>query len=120
MLRPLGRRGRDYKAAAESAFEGHAIKNDRGGLARGSRVSASTDDASDPLLDALDDNDPWVRLSAIESMGARNDPRDTPRLLEALKDPSSSVRVFAIIALADRSEERRVGKECRSRWSPHH
>src|SRR5256885_13987423 len=24
------------------------------------------------------------------------------------------------VALADRSEERRVGKECRSRWSPYH
>ena len=24
------------------------------------------------------------------------------------------------IALDDRSEERRVGKECRSRWSPYH
>ena len=24
------------------------------------------------------------------------------------------------IALQDRSEERRVGKECRSRWSPYH
>ena len=23
-------------------------------------------------------------------------------------------------AMADRSEERRVGKECRSRWSPYH
>ena len=23
-------------------------------------------------------------------------------------------------ALAERSEERRVGKECRSRWSPYH
>src|SRR3712207_1122094 len=27
---------------------------------------------------------------------------------------------FAAIALAERSEERRVGKECRSRWSPYH
>src|SRR5256885_16840201 len=26
----------------------------------------------------------------------------------------------AIDAVADRSEERRVGKECRSRWSPYH
>ena len=25
-----------------------------------------------------------------------------------------------IIILLDRSEERRVGKECRSRWSPYH
>ena len=27
---------------------------------------------------------------------------------------------FAIIISDDRSEERRVGKECRSRWSPYH
>ena len=25
-----------------------------------------------------------------------------------------------VIAIAERSEERRVGKECRSRWSPYH
>ena len=27
---------------------------------------------------------------------------------------------LVIIALGTRSEERRVGKECRSRWSPYH
>ena len=27
---------------------------------------------------------------------------------------------FALSAKASRSEERRVGKECRSRWSPYH
>ena len=27
---------------------------------------------------------------------------------------------FATVATDDRSEERRVGKECRSRWSPYH
>ena len=27
---------------------------------------------------------------------------------------------FTIIAPPSRSEERRVGKECRSRWSPYH
>src|ERR1051326_2677957 len=27
---------------------------------------------------------------------------------------------FAAVDLVDRSEERRVGKECRSRWSPYH
>ena len=26
----------------------------------------------------------------------------------------------ALVAIDDRSEERRVGKECRSRWSPYH
>ena len=33
----------------------------------------------------------------------------------ALNDRLESVRIQA-----DRSEERRVGKECRSRWSPYH
>src|SRR3712207_7504418 len=28
--------------------------------------------------------------------------------------------VFSLLALVSRSEERRVGKECRSRWSPYH
>ena len=33
------------------------------------------------------------------------------------------IRLSAVIKLLDthtRSEERRVGKECRSRWSPYH
>ena len=29
-------------------------------------------------------------------------------------------RGFAGVGLPHRSEERRVGKECRSRWSPYH
>src|SRR5260221_2678876 len=34
---------------------------------------------------------------------------------------ASWVEDFAlVVALKDRSEERRVGKECRSRWSPYH
>ena len=27
---------------------------------------------------------------------------------------------FVIVRVGERSEERRVGKECRSRWSPYH
>ena len=34
-------------------------------------------------------------------------------------DPEIDLEMMAT-ALADRSEERRVGKECRSRWSPYH
>ena len=30
------------------------------------------------------------------------------------------VRIGAIEGVYNRSEERRVGKECRSRWSPYH
>ena len=34
--------------------------------------------------------------------------------------PAESIGKDAIVIRADRSEERRVGKECRSRWSPYH
>ena len=33
---------------------------------------------------------------------------------------SMKVRTISKITLTLRSEERRVGKECRSRWSPYH
>src|SRR3712207_9270046 len=39
--------------------------------------------------------------------------RRARRLLPALY-------VLLVVSLAFRSEERRVGKECRSRWSPYH
>ena len=32
--------------------------------------------------------------------------------------PAGSIE--SLYAAAERSEERRVGKECRSRWSPYH
>src|SRR5256885_2510102 len=32
----------------------------------------------------------------------------------------TTTRRSAAVAVPDRSEERRVGKECRSRWSPYH
>ena len=86
---------RDESPEAQSSIEEEVHREPNLGI-------QAKEDPVDPLLNALDDSDPWVRLSAIEAMGARRDPRDTPRLLGALKDPSSSVRVYAIIALADR------------------
>src|SRR5256886_12964891 len=38
----------------------------------------------------------------------------------SVSKPSENVRVQAFEVAMDRSEERRVGKECRSRWSPYH
>src|SRR6266849_5786416 len=43
-------------------------------------------------------------------------PLTTPR---GFADPAKAVQLLDSIA-ASRSEERRVGKECRSRWSPYH
>ena len=37
-----------------------------------------------------------------------------------LKDSFGEIRQKYDFILIDRSEERRVGKECRSRWSPYH
>ena len=34
--------------------------------------------------------------------------------------PFEIARVFYLYDIPGRSEERRVGKECRSRWSPYH
>ena len=46
-------------------------------------------------------------------------PDETKRLSEALKNPEHLEDVIKEYG-DDRSEERRVGKECRSRWSPYH
>src|ERR1051326_1744505 len=35
-------------------------------------------------------------------------------------DPLSLLMMLIVTGVAGRSEERRVGKECRSRWSPYH
>ena len=37
-----------------------------------------------------------------------------------VKIPKKPERIMGNSASIDRSEERRVGKECRSRWSPYH
>src|SRR5256885_13539201 len=51
--------------------------------------------------------------NAIEKLHGRNLPRD---------EMQAKSRAFATEQIAQqmRSEERRVGKECRSRWSPYH
>ena len=40
--------------------------------------------------------------------------------LDALFTATSASCVTGLVVVDTRSEERRVGKECRSRWSPYH
>ena len=42
------------------------------------------------------------------------------KVLGAIKRGASGLRSIKNVVHLKRSEERRVGKECRSRWSPYH
>src|SRR5260370_39899412 len=44
----------------------------------------------------------------------------SPQYLELLKASDVQISMDGRGRALDRSEERRVGKECRSRWSPYH
>src|ERR1039458_617159 len=53
----------------------------------------------------------WVALTANSGLSPNDNQRAWPKRLRTWP---------ACPEAGDRSEERRVGKECRSRWSPYH
>ena len=58
--------------------------------------------------------DPWndpVALAITEATGVT---------LETMYPSGQGNDILLMVATKERSEERRVGKECRSRWSPYH
>ena len=62
---------------------------------------------------------------AVQLVGLIGVPNNTAGNLRADKGTlwfnySASSAGLAATSIQDRSEERRVGKECRSRWSPYH
>ena len=64
-----------------------------------------------------------VRYETIETHGFGISDETWQRLYEAEKRAGLIVFTdpdFTGETIDDRSEERRVGKECRSRWSPYH
>src|SRR5256885_15395082 len=88
------------------------------------------DDASVPLADTLGAFADLIAAGKVRAIGASN--HSAPRLAEALRtsaelglpryeslQPLYNLYDRAVLE-RDRSEERRVGKECRSRWSPYH
>ena len=50
------------------------------------------------------------------------DPQTTKAILELIKEINRDYGITVVVITHEmsRSEERRVGKECRSRWSPYH
>src|SRR5258708_30196168 len=67
--------------------------------------------------------DEWLasKLRGTTVLGSDN--QKVGDVVDILLDKSGQVRAFIVGVggvLGLRSEERRVGKECRSRWSPYH
>ena len=65
------------------------------------------------------------QIAALDRQRAARHPRRQPRLhLPGERDGAARAAALAVghrvAEPVDRSEERRVGKECRSRWSPYH
>ena len=54
---------------------------------------------------------------ASERSPSENEKRDLETIV---KDERLNGRTSLFLRVTSRSEERRVGKECRSRWSPYH
>ena len=60
-------------------------------------------------------------ISKIYTLRNKNNQYKTDKKeFYALKDVSFKVKKGDVVGILGRSEERRVGKECRSRWSPYH
>ena len=62
--------------------------------------------------------DPDKEESTMEALGMI-ETRGLVALIEASDAMVKAARV-KLVGVKQRSEERRVGKECRSRWSPYH
>ena len=73
---------------------------------------------------------PKIRIAALDLDGTllSHENTITPRTRQAIADAAArgvvvlpaTGRALANLPPLVRSEERRVGKECRSRWSPYH
>ena len=66
---------------------------------------------------------PWEALAGISDFIKELGPTLDPEIYEKRGEDiwvAKSATVFDSAYLHGRSEERRVGKECRSRWSPYH
>src|SRR2546427_10242322 len=57
------------------------------------------------LIGQIEDRPQWQRNTLLRNRG---------------DGTFEQIAAYAGIEASDRSEERRVGKECRSRWSPYH
>src|SRR2546427_10778972 len=92
-------------------------------LLKGEGFDVTTAQGGKAGLEALKGNPPDIVLTDIKMPGVSG-----TEILAAVRDQDPETPVILMTAQASlqsaiqavRSEERRVGKECRSRWSPYH
>src|SRR2546430_14950594 len=74
------------------------------------------------LVAELKEPDRDVKRAVLERLLTQQGANPEAALIDYLSDrPTDSVRsLVGMLQRVVRSEERRVGKECRSRWSPYH
>src|SRR3712207_9416406 len=62
----------------------------------------------------------WCPVCQVAAVVRGERPEVTAALADLLTTAATALRTVAEAGHPARSEERRVGKECRSRWSPYH
>ena len=77
-----------------------------------------TENENYEIADLISKISPYIRFIGVISKTGELLSYYRREGLEPLLDQKNTQYQFAQIAI--RSEERRVGKECRSRWSPYH
>ena len=67
----------------------------------------------------MDGNGRWAKKKGLNRVRGHQKGADTVREIVTFSR-EIGIRWLTLYAFSERSEERRVGKECRSRWSPYH
>ena len=59
-------------------------------------------------------------LSSYKWIGKKDKNAADKAAVDSMRKELNKIDITGEIVIGERSEERRVGKECRSRWSPYH
>src|SRR2546425_10300384 len=107
-LAPLGRAGSELEPGFGAVLEAHRIARAQAANKAGGMFVVAT-----AGLDEID-----AALAGYAKALARERGDELVKSIELRTGDGAGAMARAL--LAERSEERRVGKECRSRWSPYH
>src|SRR3989440_12955993 len=109
-----------------------ATFTNNGPVNEGSNINLSLDSPSDPSsVDtaagfeyrfSCDNGTTWSLWSSTSTATCSTDDNGTRHVKGEIRDKDGGVSSYSADVTVNnvRSEERRVGKECRSRWSPNH